>query len=132
MILSIDTDYVDLKLRGTFRDKINILFGPSGSGKTFLFSRLKVLFTDNGTPFVEIPQGADASLVKQLVELVKPGTVILYDRGDLTFTEDICADIDSKDVTCIISLKTLKNAMRGHCGLYDVEYTPGEITVEEV
>lgn len=61
-----------------------------------------------------------------------------YARGDYKATSDIdfyaeiCKCIDSLDIICIISLKTLKNAKYTDYGLYTVKYSPGTLLVEEL
>lgn len=104
-MLDISSKYTDIEVVGTFKDKFNVLWGESGSGKTFLFSKIKSYLQDAG---------------------------VVYDSGDLSFDAEICKCIDSLDIICIISLKTLKNAKYTDYGLYTVKYSPGTLLVEEL
>lgn len=106
-MLDISSKYTDIEVVGTFKDKFNVLWGESGSGKTFLFSKIKSYLQDAGVTYIEIPHNASSSTVLSILNTLQKGAVV-YDSGDLSFDAEICKCIDSLDIICIISLKTLK------------------------
>ena len=107
-MLDISSKYTDIEVVGTFKDKFNVLWGESGSGKTFLFSKIKSYLQDAEVTYVEIPHNASSSTVLGILSTLQEGAVVVYDSGDLSFDAEICKCIDSLDIICIISLKTLK------------------------
>lgn len=131
-MLDISSKYTDIEVIGVFDNKLNVLWGESGSGKTFLFSKIKAFLQDTKTPYVEIPHNAASVTVLSILNSLQSGTVVLYDSGDLSFNKEICRLIDSLNIVCIISLKTLKYAKYTDYGLYVVKYAPGTLCVEEV
>ena len=131
-MLDISSKYTDIEVVGTFKDKFNVLWGESGSGKTFLFSKIKSYLQDAEVTYVEIPHNASSSTVLGILSTLQEGAVVVYDSGDLSFDAEICKCIDSLDIICIISLKTLKNAKHTDYGLYTVKYSPGTLLVEEL
>lgn len=131
-MLDVSSKYTDIEVAGVFKNKLNVLWGESGSGKTFLFSKIKAFLQDTKTPYVEIPHSASSGTVLSILNSLQSGTVVVYDSGDLSFDAEICKCIDSLDIICIISLKTLKNAKYTDYGLYTVKYSPGTLLVEEL
>lgn len=131
-MLDVSSKYTDVEVAGVFKNKLNVLWGESGSGKTFLFSKIKAFLQDTKTPFVEIPHSASSRTVLSILNSLQSRTVVLYDSGDLSFNEEICRVIDSLDIICIISLRTLKYAKYTDYGLYTVKYAPGILRVEEL
>ena len=130
-MLDISYGYTDIEVVGVFDNKLNVLWGESGSGKTFLFSKIKAFLQDTKTPYIEIPHNSSSGTVLSILNSLQSGTVVLYDSGDLSFNEEICRIIDSLEIICIISLKTLKYAKYTDYGLYTVKYTPGTLLVEK-
>lgn len=134
-MLYIDENYGGTHVVAKFDKPFNILFGESGEGKTYLFKFLNTYLKEKNIPFMSTPLGAESKDIEYLLDspvLTENGAVLLYDNADITLTDSICRKLSQKNITAIVSLKTLKNTKHIQRGIYAVEYTPGKLVTGKI
>lgn len=106
-----------------FQNKINLIVDNSGTGKTFLLQMLKFYCDDAGISCTHI------DYIHKDMPL--DGSVLLFDKADLYFTNDFFEKLKSLDAVSIISIKNTADLdMFGDMGVYRLINNGSEITTE--
>lgn len=107
----VDYEYNSTIFNVDFKNKINLLVDNSGTGKTFLLSMLKFYCDDNNITCTHI------DYIHRSIPL--EGDILLFDKADLYFNNELFNKLKNLDAISIISIKnTTRLDMFGDIGMY--------------
>lgn len=107
-----------------FKNKINFIIDDSGTGKTFLMKMMMFYCDNNNIHYTHV------DYVHKNMPL--SGDVLLFDKADLYFTNEIFNKIKNLDAISIISIKNKNHLnMCGDIGIYRLINKGNNIKVVE-